>query len=369
MNDTDAITPLRVMGLKISYYTGKFEAYLRYKEIPYEFVTMTPKVRREVTRRTGAAQMPAVRLADGRWMTDTTPMIQWFEQHVPEPAVIPLDPIQRFFALLVEDYAEEWLWRPAMHYRWSYRRDALQLSRTIADEMIDLPLPGALRRAGVRRRQIGGWVKGDGVTAETWDHVEGCYLGALERLTTVFRDRPYLLGERPTVADFGFFGSMFRHFGLDPTPSQIMRETAPLVWEWVARLWSARGSSVNGPLVEGVPEDWDPFLDDIGSAYLPYLNANARGWSAGQERHDATLQGVTYRDLPVSQYRVWCLERLREHYDELPDASKPVVRARLDSHGCWGPLWEVDDLASGYAGDDVPFHGRKVHYEGHRFYG
>lgn len=366
----DGVTPLRVVGSTISYYTGKFEGYLRYKEIPYEFVTMTPRVRREVRERTGAAQMPAVRLADGRWMTDTTPMIAWLEEEFPDPAVIPADPAQRFFSLLVEDYAEEWLWRPAMHYRWSYRRDALQLSRTIADEMgAGVPLPGILKRAGVRRRQIGGWAKGDGVTPETWDHIEGCYTGALAHLTSILDDRPYLLGARPTIADFGYFASMFRHFGLDPTPSHLMRETAPQVFEWVARVWNARASSTIGPLVEGVPDDWGPILDEVGSAYLPYLNANARGWAACSERHDAVVQGVAYRDLPVSQYRVWCLERLREHFAAVPDEAKAIVHARLEAHGCWGPLWELDDPASGYDGDEVPFRGRKVHYEGHRFYG
>jgi hypothetical protein len=33
--------PLRVYGAKISYYTGKLEGYLRYKEIPYEFVSFS----------------------------------------------------------------------------------------------------------------------------------------------------------------------------------------------------------------------------------------------------------------------------------------------------------------------------------------
>ncbi|MEM8621475.1 MAG: glutathione S-transferase family protein [Actinomycetota bacterium] len=369
MQQRSGVTPLRVMGSKISYYTGKFEGYLRYKEIPYEFVTMTPSVRREVTRRTGAAQMPAVELADGRWMTDTTPMIQWLEAQFPEPAVIPREPEQRFFSLLVEDYAEEWLWRPAMHFRWSYRRDALQLSRTIADEIVVLPIPGIIKRAGVRRRQIGGWVKGDGVTAETWDHIEGCYTGTLERLSAIFASRPFLLGERPTIADFGFFASMFRHFGQDPTPAHIMRETAPLVWEWQARLWAARGSSTHGPLVEGVPGDWNPILDDIGSAYLPYLNANARAWARGAERHDAIIEGVHYRDLPVSQYRVWCLERLREHFAALPSEVRGSVRTRLEAHGCWKALWEIAEPASGYDGDAVPFRGEKVHYPGHRVYG
>jgi glutathione S-transferase len=370
MHDGEGVTPLRVMGSRISYYSGKFEGYLRYKEIPYEFVTMNPRVRREVLKRTGAAQMPAVTLADGRWMTDTTPMIAWLEQQFPEPAVIPTDPVQRFFSMLVEDYAEEWLWRPAMHFRWSYRRDALQLSRTIVDEVAsDVRLPGFLKRAAVRRRQIGGWATGDGVTSETWDHIEGCYTGALARLTRILENRPFLLGERPTIADFGYFASMFRHFGQDPTPAHIMRETAPRVFEWQARVWNARASFTSGPLVDGVPDDWGPILDEVGSAYLPYLNANARGWAAGNDRHDANVQAVSYRDLPVSQYRVWCLERLREHFDDVPDDVKPSVRERLEAHHCWGPLWELDDPASGYDGDGVPFRGRKVHYEGHRFYG
>ena len=287
-----------------------------------------------------------------------------------EPAVIPVDPEQRFFSLLVEDYAEEWLWRPAMHFRWSYRRDALQLSRTIVDEALTpVRLPGAIKRAMIRRRQIGGWATGDGVTDETWDHIEGCYHGALARLSTILEPRPFLLGERPTVADFGYFASMFRHFALDPTPSHIMRETAPHVWEWVARMWNARASTTNGPLVEGVPADWGPILDQVGSAYLPYLNANARGWAVGAERHDVELQGIAYRQLPVSRYRVWVLEQLRENYDAVPDDAKPTVRERLAAHGCWEPLWEIDHLASGYDGDNVPFRGEKVHYPGHRFYG
>lgn len=364
-DEAAALTPLRLYGSKISYYTGKFEAYLRYKEIPYEFVTMTPRVRRRVVKETGANQMPAVELADGRWMTDSTPMIAWLEERFPEPAVIPPDPEQRFFALLIEDYAEEWLWRPAMHYRWSYRRDALQLSRTIVDEMIPTnPLTRRVARAAIRRRQEGGWATGDGVTEKTWDHVERSYTGTLAQLEAVFRTRPYLFGERPTVADFGFFASMFRHFGQDPTPAHIMRETAPAVFEWQARLWNATASTTAGPLVDGVPADLDPILDEIGSAYLPYLNANARGWADGAERHDAWIQGVHYRDLPVSQYRVWCLEQLRAHVDQLAADVRDGVRTRLHAHGCWKPLFELDDPASGYPGDEVPFRGHKVHYEG-----
>lgn len=81
---------IKLYGLRISYYTGKMEGYLRYKEIPHEFVVLNSNLMRQLKTKTGAAQMPAVELADGRFMTDTTPMIGWFEQEYPEPAVIPM---------------------------------------------------------------------------------------------------------------------------------------------------------------------------------------------------------------------------------------------------------------------------------------
>jgi len=348
---------LRVYGSKISYFTGKLEGYLRYKEIPYEFVPMTPFVRARVGRRTGTTQMPAVELPDARWMTDTTPMIDWLESQHPEPAVIPRDLLQAFASRLVEDYADEWLWRPALHYRWSHRGDALLLSRRIVDELMPrVPLPGALKRFAIRRRQRGRYVRGDGVTAATRGHVENLYLRSLDQLAAIFASRPFLLGERPTLADFGFFASMFRHFGLDPTPNAIMLERAPAVWAWVARVWNARASRVQGALVAGVPPDWTPILREIGEAYLPYLCANAEAWKARAKRFDVEIQGARYERLPVSRYRVWCLERLRAHFEALPSDARASARALLEAHGCWEPLHRVEAPASGYDPDGAaPF--------------
>jgi glutathione S-transferase len=101
--------PLRVYGASLSYYTGKLEAYLRYKEIPYQRIAMGLSARRRIRRLTGADQMPALELPDGRFLTDTTPIIDWLEARHPDPPVIPRDPLQAFASRLLEDYAEEWL--------------------------------------------------------------------------------------------------------------------------------------------------------------------------------------------------------------------------------------------------------------------
>lgn len=269
---------------------------------------------------------------------------------------------------LIEDYAEEWLWRPAMHYRWSYKADRMLLSRKIVDELMpEVRVPGMLKRAMIRRRQRGEYVRRDGVDGITRDHVESIYLNTLDRLQTVFSQRPFLLGEQPTLADFGFFASMFRHFSQDPTASDIMRRRAPAVFEWQARLWNARASSIDGALVNDFPVDLNPILRDMGEAYLPYLNANARAWQQGLERFNPQIQGVQYRDVPVSQYRVWCLETLQEHVQAVPDEQKASVKKILDAQNCWEPLFELEVPGSFYdEGRDAPFRGRKVHYQNRR---
>ncbi len=368
LSDRPHLNGIKLYGLKISYYTGKMEGYLRYKEIPYEFVVLNRKTMGRLKHETGAAQMPAVELGDGRFMTDTTPMIAWFEAGSPEFPVIPTDPVLRFLSFLLEDYAEEWLWRPAMHYRWSYKADRYHLSRKIVDELMpDEPAPGFFKRAFIRRRQHVEYVIRDGVDANTWDHVESIYLDTLDRLEAIFSSRPYLLGSRPTLGDFGFFASMFRHFSQDPTASDIMRLRAPAVFEWQARLWNARGSEMQGDLLSTVPGDLSPILRDVGEAYLPYLNDNARAWREGRERFDPIVQNVQYRDVPVSQYRTWCLEELQARFREVPASEQERLQQLLTSHGCWEPLFEVDQPASRYdEGKDVPFRGRKVHYQNRR---
>ena len=359
---------IKLYGLRISYYTGKMEAYLRFKEIAHDFVVLNRSLIGMLKAKTGAAQMPAVELPDGRFMTDTTPMIAWFETQYPEPAVIPQDPVLGVISHLLEDYAEEWLWRPAMHYRWSYKTDRLHLSRKIVDELMhDIPTPGFLKRAIIRRRQLGEYVKKDGVDANTWDHVESIYLDTLDRLEQVFRDRPYLLGEQPTLGDFGFFASMFRHFAQDPTASDIMRLRAPGVFAWQARLWNARASDTSNELVNTLPSDLSPILQDVADAYLPYLNANAEAWQQGLQHFDPVIQGVQYRAVPVSQYRVWCLEQLQRCVQAVPEADRSAVQNVLENHGCWAPLFELAEPGSRYdEASEAPFRGRKVHYHNRR---
>ena len=97
---------MRVYGSRISYYAGKLEAYLRFRGIDYELLSMIDHARR-IRAGAGAVQSPVVELEDGRWMSDSTPILAWLDAQQDAPPIYPSDPAMRFVALLLEDYADE----------------------------------------------------------------------------------------------------------------------------------------------------------------------------------------------------------------------------------------------------------------------
>lgn len=336
MSTSSADGPLVVYGTTASYYTGKLEAYLRAKGIPYRLEPFSESNMRRAAACTGVVQIPQVECPDGRWLLDTTLIIEYFEREHPEPRVTPRDPAVAFVSRLIEDYADEWLWRPAMHYRWSFPETARLMSAWLAEHVADRPGPEWLKRWYWRRRQYGTFVRGDGVSDDTRAAVEGFYLETLATLETVFARRPYVLGVRPTEADFGFFASLFRHFFCDPAPARLMRERAPGVQEWVARMWNLvpdRFASL--PLADRVPEDLGALFDVVTGVYLPYLDANAAAYSKGEKDVRYTVRGTTFTE-PVKPYRVWCRDRLQRRLAALDDAARAEVARVLGAEAAGG---------------------------------
>jgi len=335
---------LRVFGSRISYYAGKLEAYLRYRGIDYELLSMVDHAR-EMRAGAGAVQSPVVQLEDGRWMSDTTPILAWLEAQREGPSIYPTDPAMRFIALLLEDHADEWLWRPAMHYRWSFLQDQQHASAVLADELMTASkLPRFMKRSAISRRQFRGFVRNDGVTKTTREHVERTAMAAFDGLEAILAERPFLLGDRPTITDFGFMGPMFRHFAQDPTPAEIMRQRAPHVFAWVARMWEPHSDSGATNILSKIDPPLSALLHEACETHLVNLRENARAHALGLLHFAAEIQGCRYERLPVSRYRVWCLEELRRRWQELDGPTQTTLRANLtEPHAA--VLWEPEPIA------------------------
>lgn len=320
---------MKVYGASVSYYTGKLETYLRYKGIAYERDVPYERAR-EIKTAVGCIQHPMVECEDGRWMSDSTPILLHLESEYPERSILPDNPVVRFIAMLIEDYADEWLWRVAMHYRWSYEHDSALLSRILADELTShLNVPRFLRVRMIKKRQLMGFVVNDGVTSQTRKHVERGYHRILALMSESLRGRRYLLGDSPSIADFGLMGPMLRHFGQDPTPAEIMRDTAPRVFEWLGRMWNAGSNEEGAGFLEQIPADVAPMLQEACETHLGQLDANAAAYHAGLSKFSMAIQGCNYTGLPVSRYRVYCLEMLRERFANLSESDQLSVTRLL----------------------------------------
>lgn len=373
MTTPTPIVPLRVYLADMSYFSGKLEAYLRYKGITYERIEATPaNLLNEVFPQTGLMKVPVVQTTSGDWLKDTTPMLQWFEQAYPQGSINPPDPVLNLISLLIEDYADEWLWRPALYYRWKYKTDFRMLSRRIAAEVLrGFPGPLWLKAWYFGNRQWRLHAKGDGIRPHNEEHVRNTYLKLLDALSHIFAEQDYLLGNQPCAADFGLFGSMFRHFGLDPTPSKIMRDQAPAVYEWVARLWNARAARMPGTAqwmtAETLPQSpgWAYLLRELGDVYLPYLQTNARAIADNNKRFDLDIPGARYPSLKPNRYRLWCLNQLRGACRQLNEEDRKRADKLLHPYNIPQRLMQGEDIASGLEDEFVlPLPKRQIRTTG-----
>lgn len=361
MEDLRAYEPYTLHVFDLSYFSGKMQAYLAYKGIPHEVHEITwLELASRVAPQTGLVEVPVVERADGTLLRDTTAMIEWFEQRYPDASVLPEDPASAYFCRLLEDYADEGLWRPAMYYRWAFAKDAHLDARRFVEDFLRFPLtPAVLLRTMARRRQQRSYIGGLGVTAENRADVERHYRDELADLEAVFRQRPFLFGERPSLADFGYFASMFRHFSIDPTPARIMRNEARAVYEWVARMWNTRGSDMDGAQwaesENGLPRGLAPLLQRAARRYLPDLHANAKAASEGLTHYTVHLEGKLYPHVPVIPFQAWRRRVLQTELAALASDASTIVRKTLADLGCLDWLERDGVLSVEYPeGDRLP---------------
>ncbi|HEX4843885.1 MAG TPA: glutathione binding-like protein [Limnobacter sp.] len=322
--------PLQVHGLDLSYFTGKLEGYLRGKRIAYTLIEMDTGDFKRCGKATGVLQMPQVEWQDGSWLTDTTLIIPFLEEIHTDSSVLPNSPLMLFIAQFIEDFGDEWLWRPALAHRWANALDARLLGQRLALGMMrDVPLPTPLRRMAITNRQRMHFLWGDGYNRRTGKRILGQYTDCLATLQPLFEQQPYVLGQRPSLADYGLFGSMFRHFFCDPTPAAIMRAQAPAVHEWVARMWNLTLSDFNAqPWSTTPPQATLPLLQLATQEFLPYMDLHEQAWLAGQRKFSFCNQGVAIT-VPTQRYRVWRYQRLRTRFQALDSTAQSTLRALL----------------------------------------
>jgi glutathione S-transferase len=332
--------PLLIGGAPGSPYTRKMLAVLRYRHLPYRFLT-PPEVARRGLSWAKVPLLPTFWLpgtqGDRVPVTDSTPLIRLFEERFAGRAVVPPDPATAFVDALLEDYADEWLTKVMFHYRWAYDADIDRAARVLPhwrglsrpDEVI------AEASAQFAERQIGrlGVV---GSSAATAAIIETSYPRFLDALNAHLREHPFLMGARPGAADFAVYGQLTQLAQFDPTPMAITLERAPRVYAWVSLVDDLSGvepSDGDWTPADEAPATWRALLTELGRTYVPVMLANARALAAGRDEVVAEVDGArwTQRAFP---YQGKCVRWLREAYGLLTAADRTRVDTILHGTGC-----------------------------------
>lgn len=260
-------------GSQASLFTGKVRGYLRWKGVPFEEISVTPEIMKSIIMEcVGWPVIPVIKTPDGRIVQDTADIIAEVETANPEPRVMPEGSLQGFVSLLLELFADQWLNLPAMHYRWNYNEEWIysEFGRSSAPDAS----PEEQYRFGKERGQyFRNFVPLMGISEETIPGIEASYEAFLADFTAHLEQHPFVLGQRPSLADFALLGPLYAHLYRDPASGEIMKRLSPKVADWTERTIS--GERGDGPLLSDdiIPETLLPIMARHMEEHLPVLVA------------------------------------------------------------------------------------------------
>ena len=303
----------RIYGSELSPYSVKVRSFFRYKNIDHDWIPRSPAVQAEFQKYAKLPLVPLVVTPEGEGIQDSTPILERFEASHPEPSVIPDDPALAFVSALLEEYGDEWGNKWMFHYRWRYQPDVWSTAERIALQMMGAQgtLAVAQARAAVADRMTGrlGFV---GSNQQTEPVIEASFAKALGLIEAHLASRPYLLGGRPAMADFGLWAQLYEA-ATDPTPGAIMRASAPNVMGWIQRMVAPRAEGGFEPLAALAPTLTPLLTQEVGALFLPWSAANAAAIGRGDKSFTMSLGGAEWTQEP-QKYHARSLAEIRRKF-------------------------------------------------------
>jgi glutathione S-transferase len=363
--------PVVLYAMPGSLYSGKARSYLRKHRIDYvERAPGDPRYTDRVVPAIGRWIIPVLETPDGTLVQDTVDIIDHLDAGVPPGrSAYPATPTHRAVAHMLELFGGEGLLRPAMHYRWDFDdTNVAFLSKDFSASLVlggdDETRDGVFAFSSDRMRSA---TAAFGVSEELVPEIERSYERFLDLFDAHLAGSPYLLGGRPTIADFGFMGPMHAHLARDPYPSVLMKRRAQRVWRWVERMNApVLDASEYGECSEelfaddAVPDTLRALLAYIGEEFLDEAVAQVTavdGWLAEHPdavdgevvlgRPNRRISGTTtfsWRGHPMTvavvPYRMTLIKRLQDAV-AAADADAASVTRSVFAEGGLDPLLDV----------------------------
>lgn len=166
--------------------------------------------------------------------------------------------------------------------------------------------------------------------------IEASYRRFLSLMDLLIEKQKFVLGTRPSSADFGIYAQLTQLARFDPTPTAICLNEAPRVYAWTDLVDDLSGQPAND-------DDWmsvddaravlGELLTEIGRTYAPALLANADALQKGDEQMETTIDGQRWVQ-PAFPYQAKCLQWINAEYQELDKFARALVDGMLSGTGC-----------------------------------
>ena len=278
-------------------------------------------------------------------------IIDHFEKQSHISSALPETPKQKIVSLLFDVMGLEGLMRPAMHYRWNYREENDYFLEQGFSTLFHPRDGDPKARLKVFMDELWQACRDLGATQETSSAVESAYEELLVLLNKHFSIYPYLLGGKPSIADFGLIAPFYGHLSRDPYPSMLMKKSAFHVFRWTERMNRSESDMGEYPTMsetfienDHIPETLKAILSKIGEDFVPESLAVAEFINRWIESNNPVageplvkrnlgmiefdFRGVKVR-APSQPWRFFLLARMQKAYAELTASDQQSVKELL----------------------------------------
>jgi glutathione S-transferase len=195
---------LELYQFELSQYSEKVRLILDYKGLEYRKIEVVPGVGQlELLKIAGRSQVPVLKDGD-TVIADSTEIALYLERKYPDRPLIPSAPLLRGQCLLIEEWADESIGIKgrkaligALNQYPNFRTSLLPAATPSFLKTIFGAIPGDLLDGIGSGVGFGGQAVKEAVTGLKQD---------LEALCSILQCRPYLVDDRPTLADLTVAG-------------------------------------------------------------------------------------------------------------------------------------------------------------------
>lgn len=291
------MTAYRLFGAETSPYSLKVRSFLRFKGVEFDWVQRNKQTDEEFSALARVPSVPLLLSPNRPANQDSTSILAVIEADHVEPSAVPDDPACAVLALIMEDYADEWLNKLMFFNRWGQKPDREMAADRTMEQLLSGELPRAkkktrdqiIKRMRDRLPLVGIEKKNEKTLKPSFERFFTLLNAHLEKSL-------FLFGGSPSAADFAISGQVAQLL-LDPTPGKWLVEKAPFVTAWSEFMDSPKAGGPFKSLSELQETLLPLFTEEIAVTYLPWAKSNLDAAEAKQDRVSIKLDSKGYEQI------------------------------------------------------------------------